>query len=151
MSTARRAALARQPWATAPLLGGTGTLGGSVTVQTGGTLAPGGVGAAPGTLTIGGDLTLQNGSALAYSFGQAGVVGGPFNDLTNVGGNLALGGTLNVQTSVGGARSTPASTGSSTTPARSAARWRWARCRRRATISSRPRWTSRSTWSTPTA
>ena len=40
--------------------------------------------------------------ALAYSFGQAGVVGGPFNDLTNVGGNLALGGTLNVQTSVGG-------------------------------------------------
>ncbi|WP_241133581.1 autotransporter-associated beta strand repeat-containing protein [Achromobacter insuavis] len=83
-------------------LGGTGTLAGSVTVQTGGTLAPGGVGAAPGTLTIGGDLTLQNGSALAYSFGQAGVVGGPFNDLTNVGGNLALGGTLNVQTSVGG-------------------------------------------------
>ena len=71
-------------------------------MQTGGTLAPGGVGAAPGTLTIGGDLTLQNGSALAYSFGQAGVVGGPFNDLTNVGGNLALGGTLNVQTSVGG-------------------------------------------------
>ncbi|CAB3836229.1 autotransporter-associated beta strand repeat-containing protein [Achromobacter deleyi] len=83
-------------------LGGTGALGGSVTVQTGGTLAPGNIGAAPGTLTIGGDLTLQSGSALAYSFGQAGVVGGPFNDLTNVGGNLALGGTLNVQTSAGG-------------------------------------------------
>ena len=30
------------------------------------------------------------------------MVGGPFNDLTNVGGNLALGGTLNVQTSAGG-------------------------------------------------
>ncbi|WP_183005759.1 autotransporter-associated beta strand repeat-containing protein [Achromobacter sp. UMC71] len=83
-------------------LGGTGTLGGSVTVQSGGTLAPGGVGAVPGTLSIGGDLTLQSGSALAYSFGQAGVVGGPLNDLTNVGGNLALGGTLNVQTSAGG-------------------------------------------------
>ena len=83
-------------------LGGSGRLGGNVTVQSGGTLAPGGVGAVPGTLTVGGDLTLQGGSTLAYSFGQAGVVGGPFNDLTNVGGNLALGGTLNVQTSAGG-------------------------------------------------
>ena len=64
----------------------------------------------PGTLTVGGDLTLQGGSTLAYSFGQAGVVGGPFNDLTNVGGNLALGGTLNVQTSAGGSFD-PASTG----------------------------------------
>ena len=55
-----------------------------------------------GTLTIDGDLTLQGGSLLSYALGQAGVAGGALNDLTNVGGNLALGGTLNVSTSTGG-------------------------------------------------
>ena len=84
-------------------LGGTGKLGGNVTIQSGGTLAPGGAGAAAGTLTIDGDLTLQSGSLLSYALGQAGVAGGALNDLTNVGGNLALGGTLNVSTSTGGA------------------------------------------------
>ena len=59
-------------------------------------------GAAAGTLTIDGDLTLQSGALLSYSLGQAGVTGGALNDLTNVGGNLALGGTLNVSTSTGG-------------------------------------------------
>ena len=83
-------------------LGGTGKLGGNVTIQSGGTLAPGGAGAAAGTLTIDGDLTLQSGALLSYSLGQAGVTGGALNDLTNVGGNLALGGTLNVSTSTGG-------------------------------------------------
>ena len=53
-------------------------------------------------MTIDGDLTLQSGALLSYSLGQAGVTGGALNDLTNVGGNLALGGTLNVSTSTGG-------------------------------------------------
>ena len=57
---------------------------------------------APGTLTINGSLSLDDGSRLAYRFGQAGVVGGPLNDLTIVKGDLVLGGTLNVVTSPGG-------------------------------------------------
>ena len=84
-------------------LGGTGTIGGNVSVANGGTLAPGGVGGGIGTLTINGSLGLNGGSTLNYSFGQAGVVGGPFNDLTVVKGNLTLAGTLNVALTPGGA------------------------------------------------
>ena len=83
-------------------LGGTGIVGGSVTVADGGTLSPGGNTGVPGTLTIQKDLNLSSGSLLDYNFGQAGVVGGPFNDLTKVNGNLVLDGTLNVQTPPGG-------------------------------------------------
>ena len=43
-----------------------------------------------------GGHALSSGSILNYRFGQANVPGGPLNDLTNVGGNLALAGTLNV-------------------------------------------------------
>jgi fibronectin-binding autotransporter adhesin len=39
---------------------------------------------------------------LDYNFGQANVAGGPLNDLIEVGGDLALGGTLNVTASGGG-------------------------------------------------
>ncbi|MFC5610357.1 autotransporter outer membrane beta-barrel domain-containing protein [Variovorax soli] len=84
-------------------LGGRGTVGGHVALADGATLSPGGTGAAPGTLTINGDLSLASGSTLTYSFGQANVVGGAFNDLTQVGGNLRLGGTLNAVVSPGGA------------------------------------------------
>ena len=56
----------------------------------------------PGTLTINGNLSLAAASVLDYEFGQAGVVGGPLNDLTVVGGNLTLDGTLNVSASAGG-------------------------------------------------
>ncbi|KAA0182580.1 autotransporter domain-containing protein, partial [Cupriavidus gilardii] len=77
-------------------LGGTGTIGGDVTVAAGATVAPGGTTSAPGTLTINGDLNLDPGANLAYNFGQAGVVGGAYNDLIKVGGDLALAGTLNV-------------------------------------------------------
>ncbi|MBO9517395.1 MAG: autotransporter-associated beta strand repeat-containing protein [Porphyrobacter sp.] len=80
-------------------LGGTGIVGGDVVIADGGTLAPGN---SPGTLTINGSLTLSGGSLLAYDFGQAGVVNGPINDLTVVGGDLVLDGTLNVTTSPGG-------------------------------------------------
>ena len=80
-------------------LGGTGKIGGSVTIANGGTLAPGN---SPGTITIAGDLTLNSGSLLDYEFGEANVVGGPLNDLTKVGGNLVLDGAINVTVTAGG-------------------------------------------------
>jgi fibronectin-binding autotransporter adhesin len=80
-------------------LGGSGTIGGNVTVANGGTLAPGN---SPGTLTIAGDLNLASGSLLDYEFGQSSVVGGPLNDLTVVGGNLTLDGTIDVTVTSGG-------------------------------------------------
>ncbi|TPI21035.1 autotransporter-associated beta strand repeat-containing protein [Mesorhizobium sp. B4-1-1] len=83
-------------------LGGKGTIGGNVTVADGATLSPGSADGTPGTLAIAGDLTLSGGSILNYSFGQANVAGGALNDLTTVGGNLTLAGTLNVTVSPGG-------------------------------------------------
>jgi fibronectin-binding autotransporter adhesin len=80
-------------------LGGSGIVGGSVTIANGGTLAPGN---SPGTLTIAGDLGLAGGSLLDYEFGHSNVVGGPLNDLTVVGGNLTLDGTINVTVTPGG-------------------------------------------------
>ncbi|WP_245409162.1 autotransporter outer membrane beta-barrel domain-containing protein [Shinella sp. WSJ-2] len=80
-------------------LGGSGTLGGDVTIADGAVLAPGN---SPGTLTINGDLSLASGATLNYQFGEAGVVGGALNDLVNVGGDLILDGTLNVSVSSGG-------------------------------------------------
>ncbi|MBZ9921531.1 autotransporter outer membrane beta-barrel domain-containing protein, partial [Mesorhizobium sp. BR1-1-7] len=83
-------------------LGGNGTIGGDVFVDVAGKLAPGGIGATPGTLTIMGGLDLADGSNLDYSFGQAGVVGGAYNDLTVVHGDLTLDGTINVTEAPGG-------------------------------------------------
>ncbi|MEM5439954.1 autotransporter outer membrane beta-barrel domain-containing protein [Paraburkholderia diazotrophica] len=83
-------------------IGGAGTIGGSVVVASGGALNPGDPGTMPGTLTIGGDLALASGSTLNYRFGEPNVPGGAYNDLTNVGGNLTLAGTLNVTTTSGG-------------------------------------------------
>ncbi|WP_447930163.1 autotransporter-associated beta strand repeat-containing protein [Sphingopyxis fribergensis] len=80
-------------------LGGNGTIGGNVNVLNGGILAPGN---SPGTLNINGDLSLAGGSVLNFEFGEAGVAGGPLNDLVNVGGNLTLDGTINVNVSTGG-------------------------------------------------
>jgi fibronectin-binding autotransporter adhesin len=82
-------------------LGGTGTIGGDVAIAGGGTLAPGD-GTGPGTLAVGGNLALAGGALLNYDFGQTNVVGGAFNDLVNIGGDLTLAGTLNVTTSAGG-------------------------------------------------
>jgi fibronectin-binding autotransporter adhesin len=84
-------------------LGGSGIIGGDVTIIDLATLAPGNAGAAPGTLTINGNLFLSEASKLAYSFGQANVVGGALNDLVKVGGNLTLDGKLNVTLAPGGA------------------------------------------------
>ena len=83
-------------------LGGNGIIGGDVFVDAGGRLAPGGLGTTPGMLTINGALELADGSNLDYSFGQAGVVGGAYNDLTVVHGDLTLDGTINVSVSPGG-------------------------------------------------
>jgi autotransporter-associated beta strand protein len=79
-------------------LAGIGTIAGPVVVNAGGRLS---VGASVGTMNTGA-LTLAAGSSLDMELGQAGVVGGAFNDLLNVSGDLALGGTLNVSQSAGG-------------------------------------------------
>ncbi|WP_010415237.1 autotransporter-associated beta strand repeat-containing protein [Citromicrobium sp. JLT1363] len=80
-------------------LGGTGIIGGDVTLADGASLNPG---TSPGTLTINGNLALSGGSILNFEFGEAGVAGGALNDLVNVGGDLTLDGTLNVSPSAGG-------------------------------------------------
>eukprot|EP01032_Pedospumella_encystans_P027473 gene27474-31051_t len=49
-----------------------------------------------------GALTLAAGSTLEMQLGKAGVVGGAFNDLLTVNGNLSLAGTLNLAQSAGG-------------------------------------------------
>jgi autotransporter-associated beta strand protein len=68
-------------------LGGTGTINGSVTVNSGGHLAPG---ASIGTLTVG-SSSLLDGSLLDYEFGSAGTTSVPGNsDLAIVTGALTL-------------------------------------------------------------
>ena len=84
-------------------LGGSGTIGGDVTLADGATLSPGDVGIAPGTLAIRGSLRLSDATNLDVNMGQANVVGGPLNDLVQVGGDLTLDGSLNVSVSTGGA------------------------------------------------
>jgi fibronectin-binding autotransporter adhesin len=73
----------------AATLGGSGVIGGPLMVN--GTLAPGN---SPGTLTVSNDLVVNDGAVLQYQLGAS-------SDLTVVGGNLTLGGTLNI-TSAGG-------------------------------------------------
>jgi fibronectin-binding autotransporter adhesin len=82
-------------------LGGVGTIGGDVTLVDGAILTPGDA-TGPGTLTINGNLGLSSGTRLVYDFGQSDVVGGPLNDLTEVGGDLVLDGTIDVAVSTGG-------------------------------------------------
>ena len=76
-------------------LSGIGMIDGTVTVQNGGTLAPG---QSPGALSLGG-LVLASGSISRFELNTPGVVGGTGpagNDLVSVSGNLTLGGTLDV-------------------------------------------------------
>jgi fibronectin-binding autotransporter adhesin len=82
-------------------LGGIGTIGGDVFVGGAATLTPGDA-TGPGTLTINGNLGFSPNAVLAYEFGQSNIVGGPLNDLTQVGGNLTLDGTIDVTVSPGG-------------------------------------------------
>src|SRR5262249_9134931 len=83
-------------------LGGIGTVGGSVTVADGGIVTPGATGQQVGTLAITGDFALGAGSILNVDAGQVARVGNYLNDLITVGGNLTLGGTLNVAEAPGG-------------------------------------------------
>lgn len=82
-------------------LGGHGTVGGDVVIESGATLSPGdyvnGASSAKDALSINGNLTLKKGSTSDFQLGQAHVPGGDLNDLVNVTGNLTLGGTLNVK------------------------------------------------------
>ena len=74
-------------------LGGNGTIGPNVNVQDG-NLAPG---ASAGTLTINGNLGFIDSSVLSYELTDNDfTVDGGINDLTSVGGDLTLDGTLNV-------------------------------------------------------
>jgi autotransporter-associated beta strand protein len=78
-------------------LNGAGTITGNLSNLAGGTLN---IGTSPGTLAIGGNLVLNAGSVTNFELGEAGVAGGPNNDLITVGGTTQLGGTLNL-TAVG--------------------------------------------------
>ena len=74
-------------------LSGAGTIGGAVTILSGGILAPGN--GVAGTLSVG-SLVLSSGSVSNFGLGPAGTVGGGVNDLVAVTGNLTLAGTLNI-------------------------------------------------------
>ena len=74
-------------------LGGSGSIGGPVTIANGGTIAPG---SSPGVLTVG-TLTLNSGSSLDFELGAVTGV----NDRIDVMGALTLDGTLNI-TDAGG-------------------------------------------------
>ena len=78
---------------------GSGAIAGPVNVAAGAKLAVGNGGV--GALTTGA-LTLAAGSTLEMQLGKAGVVGGAYNDLLTVNGNLSLAGTLNLAQSAGG-------------------------------------------------
>lgn len=81
------------------ILGGSGIIGGDVLIDNGGMLAPGN---SPGVLTIKGNLGLNTASILDIEFGEANTVGGPLNDLIEVGGDLTLDGRIDVSVSTGG-------------------------------------------------
>jgi autotransporter-associated beta strand protein len=80
-------------------LAGTGTIGSTVTVDSQGSLNPGGL-SSQGTLTVG-NLVLNAGSVSNFRLSQAGVIGNGVNDLVDVTNNLTIGGNLNI-TLVGG-------------------------------------------------
>jgi fibronectin-binding autotransporter adhesin len=75
-------------------LGGNGTVSGAVTVASGGTLAPGEL--AVSKLTLGSTLNLDTGSTLAITLG--GLVAGSGYDQVVVAGTITLGGDLSVTT-----------------------------------------------------
>ncbi len=84
--------------ATTATLGGSGTLGGLVTVQNGGTLAPGN---SPGTLTTIGAVVFSPSSNLSWELnGTDTTIGGGVNDLFTGVTTITLDGTLNISETV---------------------------------------------------
>jgi hypothetical protein len=84
----------------APLNLSGGTLEGTLSItgnvnSIGGTIAPGGGGAA-GSINVTGNVTLNHASTLDYKLGAPGNTGSGVNDYVNITGNLSLDGTLNV-------------------------------------------------------
>ena len=77
-------------------------VGGNVAVLDNGGVKPGGPGLNARDIDVNGDLALGAAASLNYNFGQAGVVGGAYNDLTVVHGDLLLDGELNVAETAGG-------------------------------------------------
>ena len=71
--------------------GGNASVVGSVTVESGATLAPGAGAGAVGTFTVGGDLTLQAGSTLSLDLDAPGA-----SDFIAVSGNLAATGPITI-------------------------------------------------------
>ncbi len=82
-------------------LGGNGVLGGAVDVANNGHITAGATVNSVGTLTTG-TLTLHQDSQLDYQLGKAYTVGGQYNDLINVNGDVNLDGKLNITQSPGG-------------------------------------------------
>ncbi|WP_455958384.1 autotransporter-associated beta strand repeat-containing protein [Methylorubrum aminovorans] len=80
-------------------LQGTGTIAGSVVVNSGGTVSAGNPPGTPvGPLAVAGNYTVGAGSTNIFQLGTPNVVGGATNDLITVGGNLAInGGTASLQ------------------------------------------------------
>ena len=83
-------------------LGGVGTLGGNVTFSNlaDPVLTPGDNGT--GKFTINGNLALSDMTTSLFQLGEAYVPGGTYNDLVNVGKDLQLDGSLDVQLASGG-------------------------------------------------
>ncbi|WP_333853213.1 autotransporter-associated beta strand repeat-containing protein [Leclercia sp.] len=86
-------------------LGGNGIVGGSVVIKDGAILRPGSDNSgndAVGQLTIDGKLTLAKTATSHFQLGETHAIGGDYNDLVDVKGDLQLGGTLNVSVPDGG-------------------------------------------------
>ncbi len=77
----------------AATLSGGGSIGGNLITNAGSIVSPGN---SPGTLTVGGNFTIGAGTTLVFELADPNVVGGGVNDLIDVGGNLTLGGQINV-------------------------------------------------------
>ncbi|MGD1084165.1 MAG: MBG domain-containing protein [Verrucomicrobiota bacterium] len=72
-------------------LGGDGSIGGAVTIKSGGVFSPGNP---VGTLSVANNFTANSGAILDYTLGTS-------SDKTAVGGNLTLNGTLNLTAAAG--------------------------------------------------
>jgi len=78
-------------------LTGSGTIGGNVSIADNAIVAPGKTQPDAATLTINGNFNLSYNAIQNWDLGQANVVGGQYNDLAIVKGDLVFSGTVNVR------------------------------------------------------